>query len=101
MGSLVLSHLSAMTDLVVAQSHSSHSSSSDNSKWYGLVCLLGGPAFYMFMYTRYRNTDKRHHHETETASEVANLQSGDHHVDHVTGASDPKMSGRNEREVRG
>ena len=99
MGSLALSHLSAMAD-VLAQSRSS-SSSSDSSKWYGLICLLGGPAFYMFMYTRYRNTDKRHHHETETAAEVANLQSGDNHVDHVTGSSQSKMSGRNEHEVRG
>ncbi|EFV15059.1 hypothetical protein [Segniliparus rugosus] len=100
MSSMALSHLSAIADIVLAQSGSS-SSSSDHSKWYGLLCLLGGPGFFMFMYMRYRNTDKRHHHETETASEVANLQSGDRHVDHVTGSSNSQMSGRNERQVRG
>lgn len=99
MGSLLLSQLAATSDLL-AQSAPSPSSS-DNSKWYGLVCLLGGPAFYLFMHTRYRNTDKRHHHETETASEVANLQTGDTRVNHVTGSSQSKTSGRNEHQVRG
>lgn len=76
-------------------------SSSDDYQWVPLLLLLGGPGFFMLMYTRYRNTDKRHHHETETASEVAHLQSIDRKVDHVTGSSSSDMSGRNERELRG
>jgi hypothetical protein len=98
---IVLGHLSAMADVVVAKSQSSSSSSSSSDKWWPLMFLLSGPAFYMYMYIRYRNTDKRHHHETETASEVANLHSVDNHVDHVNGATHSQMSGRNEHEVRG
>lgn len=100
MGSPVLHHLPAMSEVVLAHSATSSSEGGDN-KWFGLLCLLGGPAFYMYMYTRYRNTNKRYHHETETAAEVANLQSVDQCVGHVDGSTSSQMSGRNEHEVRG
>lgn len=80
--------------------HASSSSSSDGG-WVPLLFLLTGPAFFLFQYQRYRNTDKRHHHETETASEVANLQGYDQPVRSVKGSSQSRMTGANEHEVRG
>lgn len=80
--------------------HASSGSSSDGS-WVPLLFLLTGPAFFLSQYQRYRNTDKRHHHETETASEVANPQGYDQPVRSVTGAREARMAGANEREVRG
>jgi len=98
--------ISVMGDLVAAASGfveaSSHSSSSSSDGgWIPLLFLLTGPAFFMFQYQRYRNTDKRHHHETETLSEVADMQGIDQPVRSITGASNSRMSGANEREVRG
>jgi hypothetical protein len=77
------------------------SGSSDDASWVPLLFLLTGPAFFMFQYRRYRNTDKRHLHETETLSEVANMQGYDQPVQSVTGARESRMQGANEHEVRG
>lgn len=97
-----LAILSAATDVVLA-SGPLHvvAASSDNSAWLPLLFLLSGPAFYMYQYTRYRNKDKRHHHERETASDVADLQAADQYVKTVTGSSRSQMSDANEHEVRG
>lgn len=55
----------------------------------------------MYQYTRYRNKNKRHHHETETLSDIANLRVLDQRVDSVSNSRNSRMSGANEREVRG
>ncbi len=77
------------------------SGSSSDGSWVPLLFLLTGPAFFMVQYRRYRNTDKRHHHETETASEVANMQGYDQPVRSVTGSRESRMSGANDHEVLG
>ncbi|GAB5900317.1 MULTISPECIES: growth/differentiation factor [Mycolicibacterium] len=95
--------LSTAVDAVVAASlqASSSSSSSDDGSWIPLLFLLTGPAFFMYQYTRYRNKNKRHHHETETLSDIANLRVLDQRVDSVSNSRNSRMSGANEREVRG
>ena len=97
-----LSLLHIVVDVTVSTGivKASSSSSSDGS-WVPLLFLLTGPAFFMFQYRRYRNTDKRHLHETETLSEVANMQGYDQPVRSVKGARESRMQGANEREVRG
>jgi hypothetical protein len=55
----------------------------------------------MYQYTRYRNKDKRHHHERETLSEVANLQVMDQYFRSDRNSRHSRMSGANEHEVRG
>lgn len=89
--------ISVLADAVLASS----SGSSDDGSWIPLLFLLSGPVFFMFTYLRYRNTDKRHHHESETSAEIANMQAIDQPVRSVTGVSHGAMSGANHREVRG
>jgi hypothetical protein len=90
--------LSTAVDVVLA---SSHHSSSGSGEWIPFLFLLTGPAFFMFQYTRYRNKNKRHHHETETLADVANLRTMDQCVNSVSNSRNSRMSGANEREVRG
>lgn len=96
-----ISLLSAAVDLIVASSHHASSSSSGNGEWLPLLFLLTGPAFFMYQYSRYRNKNKRHHHERETLSEIANMQAMDQFAQRVTNSRNSRMSGANEREVRG
>lgn len=98
---MLLSLSSAMDLVITASSHHASSSSSDNGAWVPLLFLLTGPAFFMYQYTRYRNKDKRHHHERETLSEIANIQVMDQFSRSHHGSSHSHMSGANENEVRG
>ena len=95
--------LSTAVDLVLNASshHASSSSSSDDFDWIPLLFLLSGPAFFMYQYTRYRNKDKRHHHERETLSEIANIQTMDQDLRSDRNSSHSRMGGANEHEVRG
>ena len=79
----------------------SSSGPSDDGSWVPLLFLLSGPVFFFVMYTYYRNTDKRHRHETETSAEVVGMQAFDERVDHVTGSSYASKQDANHREVRG
>lgn len=94
--------LSTAVDVVLATSHhASSSSSSDVAELIPLLFLLTGPAFFMYQYTRYRNKNKRHHHESETLSDIANMQTMDQYVQSVRNVRKSSMSGSNEHEVRG
>ncbi|WP_051196955.1 hypothetical protein [Jonesia quinghaiensis] len=73
----------------------------DGSNWLSMLFLLSGPAYYFFMYSRYRNQNKRHHHEAETLAETANLQASDNRVKRVTGVSNSRIRGDNARDVSG
>ena len=66
-----------------------------------LQFLLTGPALFMYQYTRYRNKNKRHHHEKETLSDIANLRVLDQRVVSVSNSRNSRMSGAYAREVRG
>ena len=67
----------------------------------GLVLLLAGPVFYGLMYLRYRNSDKRHRHESETRAEMHDLKVRDDRIKSIKGVSNSRMRGANNNEVRG
>lgn len=98
---MVISMLSTAVDILATNHHHTSSSSSGNGEWIPFLFLLTGPAFFMYQYTRYRNKNKRHHHERETLSDIANMQTMDQYAQSVTNSRDSRMSGSNEREVRG
>jgi hypothetical protein len=66
-----------------------------------LFLLALGPAsaagFYWVIYRHYRNTDKSHAFEHETAVEVLTLNGteSDHKVDEVRGTRSPRIEGDN------
>ena len=66
-----------------------------------LILLLSGFIYYGVIVSRYRNADKRHMHERETASAIANLQTMDSYVQSKQGLSNAKMSGANHSRVEG
>jgi len=76
-------------------------SSDDDSGGLGLVFLLSGFIFYSIIYLRYRNTDKRHSHESETEAMMVNLQETDDFVKSKKGLTNSRMSGANNKIVRG
>lgn len=78
------------------------SSGGDSGDGSGLVflLLLAGPIFYAQVYLRYRNTDKRHHHESETRSQMLDVQADDTRTGARTGLTNARMKGANSRKVR-
>lgn len=66
-----------------------------------LLLLLAGPLFAGWQYVRYRNTDKRHHHESETRSQMLDVRTNDTRTGHRTGLKSARMQGANSRKVRG
>ena len=74
---------------------------SDGS-WLLLLGPAGGAGFYWAMYRYYRNTDKSHSFEHETAIESQPVTGGD--LDHVVGETtetrDPRIQGDNVHQYR-
>lgn len=72
----------------------------------GLFMLLLGPAggagFYWAMYRYYRNTDKSHsfEHETAVESKPAEGEEKDIKIDEITGTRDKRIKGDNVSEYR-
>lgn len=65
--------------------------------------LLGpgaGIAFYMYHYLRYRNTNKRHAFEHETASQIGNTTGDEALVGRVTGVENARVPGHNSNSPR-
>ncbi|WP_157962437.1 growth/differentiation factor [Homoserinimonas sp. OAct 916] len=67
----------------------------------GLLFLLSGPIFYVVIYLKYRNVDKRHKHESETEASLHNMQLHDQFVQSKTGLTKREMAGANNNDVRG
>ena len=67
----------------------------------GIACFSSGIIYYNVIYRRYRNADKRHHHENETKSAVDGMQKHDTLKQHRTRLSNSTMVGRNENRVEG
>ncbi len=69
-----------------------------------LLLLLLGPAgsvgFYWAMYRYYRNTDKSHAFERETAVEVRPVSGSDQKVDAIRGTQKSSIDGNNVRDYR-
>jgi hypothetical protein len=80
---------------------SGDSSSSGDPRLFGLLLFLSGFVFYGWVYLRYRNTDKRHMHESETEAKMLDARGADQHVDTLKGVKNSKMKGANNHEVRG
>ena len=68
---------------------------------YEWLFLLAGFIYFFVMYTRYRNSDARHHHETETRAKIFNLRKVDNLIKRQTGLSSSKMAGANNTRVSG
>ncbi len=70
----------------------------------GLALLLAGPAgatgLYWALYRYYRNTDKSHDFEHETAVVAKPVTGTDEKVDEVRGTRDSRIAGDNVREYR-
>ena len=70
----------------------------------GLSILLLGPAgatgLYWFLYRYYRNTDKSHDFEHETAVVAKPVTGSDEKVDEVKGTRETSIPGDNVREYR-
>ena len=67
-------------------------------RWVLLFCGIG---LFAFTYSRYRNANKRHMHETETKYKVMNLQKGDEFKEHRTNLRNSVIEGENTRRVSG
>jgi len=77
-------------------------SDSDNaSGLLPLLLALSGFIFYMAMYSRYRNADKRHAHEKATNTTLANLQCTDVFIKSRKKLKNAKMQGANHARVEG
>lgn len=93
---MALTELSLFVTQVLASS-----TDDDGSMEWAALLLLSGFIFYSVMYIRYRNTDKRHHHEKETNAVTLNIEGDERKVRELTNLRNSTMRGSNERLVRG
>ena len=63
--------------------------------------LLSGIIYFFVMYLRYRNSNARHHHETETKKKMFNLRKIDNLIKHEKGLSNSRIEGANNTRVSG
>jgi len=68
---------------------------------YSFLFLLLGFIFFFFYYAKYRNFTERHHHETETPTEMFNVVKSDKLIKRETGLSNSKIEGANNKKVSG
>jgi hypothetical protein len=91
-----------LTDVLVTASNVlAADGGDDDGRGLGLLFLLAGPVFYWIIYMRYRNSDKRHHHESETEASIHDMQVEDAFVQSRKGLSNSSMQGANHEAVRG
>lgn len=69
-----------------------------NYKW---IFLLAGFIYFFMMYLRYRNSNARHHYETETKKTMFNLRKIDNLIEHEKGLTNSKISGSNNTNISG
>ena len=68
---------------------------------YRFIFLLAGIIYFFINYMRYRNSNARHHHETETKKKIFNLRKVDNLIKHEKGLSNSRMTGANNTKVSG
>jgi predicted RNA-binding Zn-ribbon protein involved in translation (DUF1610 family) len=61
----------------------------------GIACCLSGFVFFITMFLRYRNVNKRFQYEKETKTQIENVVSKDDLVEHRTGLRSASMNGAN------
>lgn len=73
---------------------------SDHGGWLLLLGPAGATGLYWTLYRYYRNTDKSHDFEHETAVEAKPVTGSDEKVDEVKGTRETRIPGDNVREYR-
>ncbi len=66
---------------------------------YWFILLAAGFVFYAVIYSRYRNANARHRHETETKNTVKDMKATDTFFEKRRGLRSSSISGRNDRFV--
>lgn len=74
--------------------------SDDGGLWLLLLGPAGATGLYWMLYRYYRNTDKSHAFERETAVEAKPVTGSDHKVGEITGTRETRIRGDNVREYR-
>ena len=74
--------------------------SEDGELWLLLSGPAGATALYWFLYRYYRNTDKSHAYERETAVVAKPVTGSDEKVDEVKGTQETRIPGDNVHEYR-
>jgi hypothetical protein len=74
--------------------------SDDSGLWLLLLGPAGATGLYWGLYRHYRNTDKSHAFEHETAVEAKPVTGSDFKVDEVKGTQQTRISGDNVRAYR-
>ncbi len=72
----------------------------DGGLWLLLLGPAGATALYWGLYRFYRNTDKSHAFEHETAVEAKPVTGSDRKVDQVIGTQETRITGDNSRAYR-
>lgn len=66
---------------------------------YSWLFALLGFIYFLVIYLKYRNSNARHHHETETNKNIFNLRKVDNFIKRETGLSNAKIAGVNNTKV--
>lgn len=74
--------------------------SEDGGLWLLLAGPAGATALYWGLYRYYRNTDKSHAFERETAVDAKPVTGSEHKVDEVKGTQKTRIPGDNVRDYR-
>ncbi|MGP1569942.1 MAG: TFIIB-type zinc ribbon-containing protein [Eubacteriales bacterium] len=96
--SILIEFLATLLMLFLGSDMIELSEESRNARW---ALLLSGIGFFIFTYARYRNSDKRHMHETETKYEVKNLKKKDEFKEHRYGLKKALVEGENTYQIDG
>ena len=65
------------------------------------ICLTFGIAYFLIMYSRYRNSSARHTYEKETKRNMSDIKQQDSFIKHEKGLSNSRMKGSNNNSVKG
>jgi hypothetical protein len=90
-----------MPDFLLFSIPASSSSDGDSIALVPLLLCLSGFIYYIWIFLKYRNTDKRHHHENETVANIEAMQQVDQLVEHRKDLRKPTMVGSNSDTVEG
>lgn len=68
---------------------------------YDWIALSVGVIFYLIMYGRYRNSDKRHTYEKETKNQISNVRTVDNYIERRKRLRNRTMKGANNKIIYG
>ena len=74
--------------------------SDDSGLWLLALGPAGATGLYWYLYRYYRNTDKSHAFERDTAVEAKPVTGSEHKVDEVKGTQETRIRGDNVRAYR-